>query len=65
MRDLFSFGLQKLDNQSCIKSTATYIGEGGPAENWDDLQTDCTLESGLTPEGYQSFLDLYQESCYD
>jgi len=65
MRDLFAFGLQKLDNQSCVKSTATYIGEGGPAENWDDLQTDCTLETGLTPEGYQAFLDLYQESCYD
>jgi hypothetical protein len=52
MRELFSFGMQKLDNQSCTKSTGTYIGEGGDSENWDDIQIDCNLDYGMTAEGY-------------
>ena len=47
IRELYEFGMQKVDNTSC-KTNGYYIGEGG---GWDDVQLDCNFEFGLTPEG--------------
>ena len=44
MRELFEFGLQKIDNQSCTYEAGTFLGEN---DAWDDLQFDCNLDNGL------------------
>ena len=54
--------MQKRDNETCKDKSGYYIGEGG---GYDDLQIDCNFEYGLTPEGKQEFLDLFDAECYD
>ena len=48
MRELFEFGMQKIDNQSCSDRMGIFLGEGN---SWDDLQVDCNFQHGLTPGG--------------
>ena len=62
MRYLTEFGLQKRDNQTCTDKNGYFIGEDN---KWDDLQYDCTFDSGLTPAGKQALLDTFNEKCYD
>lgn len=50
MRELFEFGLQKIDNQSCTYDAGTFLGEN---DAWDDLQFDCNLDNGLQDLGRQ------------
>lgn len=53
MRELFQFGMQKIDNQSCMQNQHMFIGEGGGD---DFLQIDCNFEYGLTEMGKQKML---------
>lgn len=48
MREFSEFGLQKADNQTCKDRSGYFLGENN---KWDDLQYDCTFDTGLTPEG--------------
>lgn len=34
LRELFEFGMQKIDNQSCVRNDGNFIGEG---DSWNDL----------------------------
>lgn len=50
MRELFEFGIQKIDNQSCNSEEAgNFVGEG--PDGWDDLQWECNRENGLSESG--------------
>ena len=62
MREFSEFGLQKIDNQSCQDELGYYLGE---MKQWDDLQHDCTFETGLTEEGKEGLKDAFQNDCYD
>jgi len=62
MRQLTSFGLQKLDNQSCTDDAGTYIGENNA---WNDLQTDCNFDQGMHEPGKQRLMDQFESKCYD
>ena len=62
IRELFEFGMQKIDNQSCTNRAGDYLGEGGATE---DLQLDCNLKYGLTEKGKTDMLAAFDEQCYD
>ena len=56
LHQLFAFGMQKIDNQSCTTDTGLYLGESGTQ---DDLQIDCNFEQGLTLEGSEALLSAF------
>jgi len=56
LHQLFAFGMQKIDNQSCISDTGLYLGESGAQ---DDLQIDCNFEQGLDQEGSEALLSAF------
>lgn len=60
IRELFNFGIQKYDNQTCLQSPGTFLGEGGHDEN---LQWDCSLKDGLTVEGKAEMLERFNLIC--
>lgn len=62
IRELFEFGMQKIDNQSCVNRAGDYLGEGGATE---DLQIDCNLKHGLTEKGKTEMLASFDEQCFD
>ena len=62
VRELYEFGMQKRDNETCKDKSGYYLGEGGA---WDDIQLDCNFEYGMTPEGKQEFMDLFEADCFD
>lgn len=62
MRTFTEFGLQKVDNQSCSDALGYYVGENGA---WDDLQFDCTFETGLSADGRAGLEAAFEADCYD
>ena len=62
MRQLTSFGLQKIDNQTCTKNGGQYIGE---VDRFDDLQFDCNWDNGMTPDGKEALMAEFMSNCYD
>lgn len=62
MREFSEFGLQKVDNQSCQDNLGYFLGEN---KQWDDLQVDCTFETGLTEEGKEGLRSAFEKDCFD
>ena len=62
MREFTSFGIQKIDNQTCETLPGIYIGENNAIK---DLQYDCDFERGLRDVGKERLMKQYEELCYD
>ena len=70
MRQLTSYGVQGSDGASCTvgESGLFYIGERPPDRQYDkvyDLQYDCTMENGMTTEGYSNLTATFDSVCYE
>lgn len=61
MRQLFQFGMQKIDNQSCT-TNGLFIGEGSTADNF---QIDCSFDYGLTEQGRADLMQQFDANCFD
>ena len=68
MRFLTSYGVQGSDGASCtVESGLFFLGERPPDRQYDkiyDLQYDCTMESGMTPDGVSNLTARFETACY-
>jgi hypothetical protein len=68
IREMTAFGMQALDNMTCMNNIGSYLGEpdvDNDHHHPKDLSRECGGGYQFTPEGKQNFTAAFNESCYD